>query len=306
MIHEFAVEPEVMATWDHFRVLWADFGVGKGRLLVEFPGSWRRRVYELAETLSSPVRAYTVRSRLADAAERRHRMVGPSGRDYDRERAWLNNAVAQQGSGQPFRAIVASRNPSGRADVLPAVEFDLEAEPWKVSTQVNDCPRVAAEMVARLATLLRHSEELVLVDRNFKTGIPRWRKPFKAFVAERPNWKRHWKRLELHTWRPDPCDLGVLQEEYQRWLGPAVPTGTTLIVLFWPRFPEGQQLHPRYVLTERGGALIDWGLDEAQSPTSTTFMALLEHGVFLELRQHYHKDGRTFGVPACINVEGRG
>ena len=26
MIREFAIEPEVMATWQHFRELWDDFG----------------------------------------------------------------------------------------------------------------------------------------------------------------------------------------------------------------------------------------------------------------------------------------
>ena len=74
MIYEFAVEPEVMATWDYFRVLWDDFGVSRGRFLVEYPGSWRKQVYEMAERLCKPVQANSIRSKIS---QQRHRLVGP-------------------------------------------------------------------------------------------------------------------------------------------------------------------------------------------------------------------------------------
>ena len=89
MIHEFAVEPEVMATWQHFQSLWDDFGVGKGRLLVEYPGNWRRRIHELAPKLSAPVKANAISSKIS---AQRHKFIGARGRPYEPERLWLANA----------------------------------------------------------------------------------------------------------------------------------------------------------------------------------------------------------------------
>src|ERR1041384_2261949 len=125
MIHEFAVEPVVMATWQHFRVLWDDFGVSRGRLLVEYPKSWRRQIYELAGQLSKPIRAHAIRTKLGDPNQR-HRLVGPSGLACDPGRGWLANAEGQQKGPQPFRAIVARNDPSGRDDVLQADEFERD------------------------------------------------------------------------------------------------------------------------------------------------------------------------------------
>ena len=51
MISECAIEPEVMAHWKHFYGLHADFGVGEGKLLCEFPNSWRQIVMERVREL---------------------------------------------------------------------------------------------------------------------------------------------------------------------------------------------------------------------------------------------------------------
>ncbi len=48
MIKEVAVEPEVMATWSHFRELWDDLGVSRGRLVAEYPPNWREEVVRVA------------------------------------------------------------------------------------------------------------------------------------------------------------------------------------------------------------------------------------------------------------------
>ncbi len=61
MIREFAIEPEVMATWQHFRELWDDFGASRGRLISEYPSDWRervcRRAYEISCTKAASIAA---------------------------------------------------------------------------------------------------------------------------------------------------------------------------------------------------------------------------------------------------------
>jgi hypothetical protein len=76
-------------------------------------------------------------------------------------------------------------------------------------------------------------------------------------------------------------------------------------VLLWPGLPDKEKLHPRFVLTERGGMHIDYGLDEGQSSNETTLVSLLEHRVFADLRQNYHAKARKFGEPEMISVSGQ-
>jgi hypothetical protein len=298
MIHEFAVEPEVMATWEHFNVLWDDFGVSRGRLLVECPKTWRKRVYELVDQLTpKPVRANAIKTKLGDTSLRRSKLVGSDGRTWDGE-CWQEAALRQQQGERPYRAVVLRENHAGVPNCLAAGDFERDGEPWKVERQAQ-CPRVAVEMRQRVERLLAHSEELVLVDRFFDPREPRFVRPFEAFVGVRPGWKR----LEIHTALPDPFYEGSQQASYDR-LQDAVPSGTALKVFFWPGLPQGEQLHPRFVLTERVGVQFDYGLDEGKSQADTTLVTLLEHEIFLGLREDYCARSRKFGEPREIVVPG--
>ncbi len=299
MIHEFAVEPEVMATWGHFRVLWDDFGASQGRFLVEYPGNWRKRVYELAGQLSAPVKANAICSRLSDPGQR-HRLVGPGGRTFDPQReGWIENALADHSSRGSFRAIVAHRGVEGRSDVIAAEDLERDARPWKVERQDKACPRCAREMYQRVGSLLCHSRELVLVDPHFDPSEPRFAQPFQAFV----DCRRDWRRLELHTSRPNPFSLEVQEGKYRRRLEEAVPAGVSLTVCFWRELPNGERMHPRFVMTERGGVHFDYGLDEGPG---TTLVSLLDHDAFLGFWRDYRAESRVFGTPEVVTVTGCG
>ena len=301
MIHEFAVEPEVMATWEHFNMLWADFGVSRGRLLVEFPGSWRKQVITLADQLTKSVHAHSIKSKLCDRGLRLAKLVGADGRQPEGP-DWPASAVRHQSGNKRFRAVIARNNPDQRSDVLVAGQFERDVEPWKVKQQDDACLRAAEEMLRRVETLLRCSQELKLVDRNFDPGEPRFARPFAAFVGMHDRWER----LELHTAMPAHFVRDALEAKYRRAFELAVPAGTTLRVFLWRGLPEGDQMHPRFVLTERGGVSFDFGLDEGQTPAETTLVTLLEHEVFCGKWQDFCESGTRFGTPERIVVEGKG
>jgi hypothetical protein len=65
-------------------------------------------------------------------------------------------------------------------------------------------------------------------------------------------------------------------------------------------------MHPRFVLTERGGIQFDYGIDEGQGPGDTTHVILLEHDVFLQRKDAYGPGSRSFGDPEITIVKGRG
>lgn len=186
--------------------------------------------------------------------------------------------------------------------MLAADELERDRAPWKVERQDKNCPRRAAEILGRVHTLLRHSRELVLVDRFFDPSEPRFARPFEALVGVRSDWKR----LELHTARPDPFRPEVQEANYRRALELAIPGGVTLAVCFWPGLPGGEQIHPRFVLTGRGGVQFDHGLDECGSAAGSTLVTLLEHEVFLGYRRDYAVSSGAFGTPDVVKVVGRG
>ncbi len=297
MIHEFAVEPEVMATWEHFRLLWKDFGVGEGRFLAEYPNDWRKRVYELADKCCGPVHANSIKSRLQDQDSRRAKLVGVCGRDFNGGE-WLSNAIRHQGNERRFRAIVARSNPLVRPDVLPAAEFDPDSEPWYVGRE-KPVRRVADELVGAARPLLQHCRELVCVDPHFDPRETRYQRPFEGFAQI----QTRWRRLEIHRALPEPFRKDVQKSNY-RYLLETLPDMTSLTVVFWPRLMDRDTIHARYVLTERGAIGYDWGLDEGQNPAQTTVVRLVEHENYLRLREQYRRDSHWFGEPQVIQIEG--
>ena len=49
MIKEYALDPQVMASWDNFRFFSSQFGCQYGRMISKFPSGWKRIVFELCQ-----------------------------------------------------------------------------------------------------------------------------------------------------------------------------------------------------------------------------------------------------------------
>ena len=304
-----------MANWSHFRELWDDCGVSRGRLFSEFPPNWREIVCRKAYDLSS-----------AKAASIAARLKPPPGsgsvkkwmttnRSYDLGKDWLSNAEKHEPP-DAFDVIVASKNPSGKRRVLIAGDFPPDQEPWKVNTQI-EVPRTAKNLLACVGRLLAVSDELVLVDQYFDPAEPRFSEPFAAFVAARVRGKS-WRRCELHVAHPvtkqGQPDKSVLSNRIfhmQHHLARLIPVGNTLCVRFWYRKTGGKKLHPRFVLTEHGGIHYDHGLDEGDSPSDSTIVSLMDQDLWHIVRGDFGLDASreaAFGSgPDCIvSVVGTG
>ena len=287
MIKEIAVEPEVMANWNHFRDIWADCGVSRGRLLVEYPPDWRetvcRRAFEVNSTKAAGI---MVRLKPGPGQTDPKRWI-PTNRSYDKGREWLANAERHEPP-NAFDVIVARANPRSKSRVVVAGDFPKDQPPWKTGTQ-SEVPRTAAGLVSCAGCLLRVSTQLVMVDQNFDAREPRFLEPFKAFVCARPKWQR----CELHVahpmanGRPDKQVLENRIYHMKQQLAPVIPTGCTLRVRFWYRRQDGKRLHPRFVMTEYGGLQYDYGLDEGDSTNDTTIVSLMDADVWQTVRADY-------------------
>jgi len=303
MIKEVAIEPEVMATWQHFRDLWDDLGVGRGRLVAEYPEKWREIVCKLALSRSSTKAAKIFACLKPGPGMGGARRWVPTTRPFPNRNPgeaglWLKNAESHNPP-DDFDAIIAAENPRGARNVLVAGDYLKSHATWAVPSQ-KEIPRTAIKLLECADFLLRVSNELILVEPNFDANEARFLAPFEALVNCRAS-GGVWKRLELHTkfptdrdGKPFPAALPNRTQKMQQALAPLIPTGNTLNVFFWQRKAGGKRIHPRYILTDLGGLQPDYGLDEGDAIGDTTIVALMDETVWETVRGDHCAASQTF------------
>src|SRR5215470_3706205 len=116
MIFDFAVEPELVASWQalsDYRYFATSFGLGEPRIMAEFPKlkNWRRQVLRAAEGVEGLAleRITALIGILTEHMALRNPL-------YDGNISWLANA-GREHAGRPFHAILCRENPDGLAGV---------------------------------------------------------------------------------------------------------------------------------------------------------------------------------------------
>jgi hypothetical protein len=293
MIKEFAIQPEVMATWSHFRELRADFEVGLGRLISRYPRSWTRDVCALVDRNINPekgfgdVRASAIKNYVTGE---KHRFIPARGREFLSSRSWLENCEGCK-EPDPFHAIIALENPGNAKRILVAGEFERSEPPFAVDFQ-DDVPRMPEHMADCGKLLLDVCEELRLVDFYFLPGASRHGDTFRAILARATRRPHNIRRIEIHTTQ------SVDQRDYERAFALDLPPQSKLYVFRWDEPPEG--LHARYLLTDLGGIKFDWGFDKGQLHTQLNEVILLQHQRWVELHARYASPPPSC-VPTVVN-----
>lgn len=302
MLSEYALEPDLLSSYESCRYFLEKFGISRGRLIAQFPTSWPRTVrdvllrertagrcselqYARIETMLANIRSALIRRR-SDA--------------YRAEDPWLLNAENEYGA-RPFRAIVAQDNPRNRDYVLIGRELDESDPLWKVAHGVI-VPRTPVDLAALVQPLLRISETLVFVDRHFGPENARHRHVFeelmRASVAGRP---RDPVSLVYFTGTAavDQFFLDTCRDELPR----RIPAGLTVRMAKLAERAGSEKFHNRYVLTERGGISLGIGLDPG--PAGQTDDAnLLEPDQHIRRWNDYMGVQPSFDLVCQINVTG--
>ncbi|MBX9903748.1 MAG: hypothetical protein K2Y31_05275 [Burkholderiales bacterium] len=272
MLKEFAVEPALLSTWEQFRYLIEKFGVSEGRLISRYPKRWKQMVYDALGGCSEMDRK-RIEVRLQNLDEK---MMARS-HEWDAARDWLTNAEKEHGT-RPFDGIVAAQNPRAHPAVIPVAELDDGVGIWRVSREVV-VPREARAIAGAMRPLLQLSRRIVFVDPHFSPYNPRARAALAACMAQicsRAN-QVPIESIEFHTsFRPG---IARFAEECLSRLPNQVPRDRVLRIVCLSARAGGDGLHNRYVLTERGGVSLRWGLDEgAQGETDD--LSLLDRDVY--------------------------
>lgn len=267
MIHEYALEPELVATWTDRQVgryFIEKFGLGQPRIVSRYPKRWKRLAWAALQTANEieRKRMEELLARLGGTMVKR-----PDAR-WDPEEGWLDNAVDEHVRA-PFHAILARTNPHAENHVLVAQELDDTTHLWEKPRGLC-VSRSAADLAAAVAALLRSAREIVFVDPHFGPENVRYRESLRAFLRavldNRPGALPD--RVEVQCSADGGATESFFQEECERRLPRIVPRGLRVDLIRLSRRGGGERLHNRYILTDIGSVTFGAGIDRGDASDS--------------------------------------
>ncbi len=298
MIHEFAVDPALLNNWERFRYLTEKFGVCHGRLISRFPKRWKAMVYDGLNSVGE-IERKKIEIYLGRIDEKMQVRAQPA--KWDSAKSWLPNAEEEHAR-QSFHAIVAGANPRKNDRVLTYDDLSEDTPLWAVPRE-KVVFRDAISLADAVSPILRIAKNVILVDPHFDPYKPRARNTLAAFLEACLGGRidRSLPRVEFHTaFKPAILDFSG---ECQRQLPTRIPHGMSLKVVRWRERGDGDGLHNRYILTERGGVRLAWGLDEGNS-AQTDDLSLLEPDVYGTRWNQYCGDQSAFDRVDDIVISG--
>jgi hypothetical protein len=296
MIHEFALEPALVATWaDRIRGRYfiEQFGIGQPRVVSRFPKHWKRLVWDAFSSDNDLDRARleAIVRRLTEV------MIERKGFRWNNDSPWLANALVEHARFN-FHAILTLANPDGLDFVLEADAIDHQATRWAV-TRGAAVKRSAKQMALALAPMLRGAHFIVFIDPYFQPQEARFRNPFREFLLASIVGRAGVPLKSVHLLcAADGMEMSAdyFRAVCERQLPRTVPHGLTISVARLRERDRSEKLHNRYVITDLGAVAFQIGLDEGDEGESDD-VQLLERALY-ELRyQQYVSDTPAFDLP---------
>lgn len=303
MIHAFALEPKVVATWgrrDEFRFVHDKFGLGTPRVLLELPAftEWKNAVYTAASELELSEKDW---KRLEEVfrifSEHRCRR-GDSA--YREVASWLENAEFEYDR-RVFRAIVAAENPRRHRAVILGDDLGLpKARLWACDVGATP-PRTPEELAASIAAMLINCRELHLVDPHFAPETPRYRKVLESLMDVLAAAGVFPSVIKVHC--EANAELSFFEQEAKQ-MAPRLPRGCTVEFVRWKEKENREKLHNRYVLTELGGVSFGVGLDAGRHGQTDDVLLLPRAQYEVRWAQYVSDDGSFERVDEPVVVRG--
>jgi len=290
MLKEFALEPEAIATWANFKDFIDKFGVSNGRVIAAFPRKWRQAVFRAAQAQAQDKELL----RIVEKLNRVERLVlldrsRPSG---DGALPWLDRALLEHGR-LPFDGIIAQARQSPHPAVLTTDEVDDDPPLFRAIGQKH-IQRTADEIVDCVALLASCAHTIKLVDPHFKANEPRWKRPLLRLLKMLRDQGRTDVSIEVH--RADNVLPANIRSYFESTIPGILPPGVDLSVFLHPE----KTMHNRFILTDRGGASYQTGLDDNEEGKSCEkdLVVLLEQHTFEHEWNVYSRHSAFLSFPA--------
>lgn len=288
MIYEFALDPSLVVDWAVAGAgrFVGQFGIDQRRLVSDFPRDWQGAVsgafYKHFDYDDSTLEFQNAQPLLSAYMQVLNDYVVARPVAFGDEKDWLTEAIAEHAR-RPFHAIMVANRVGAEPQVVitPTILDEIRDERWYLPTVVSS-KKTAGEIAAALSPMLSKARRIVLVDPYFNASKPRYTTSFAEImkvifstadrVAQPPEITILTGVQQSH--KPSEGDFTPQQKASvaNDLCGKAIsalprlmPKGVrvTFSCLQNPAF--GDPLHNRFVLTEIGGVVVPYGLDDYDS-----------------------------------------
>jgi hypothetical protein len=294
MVHEIALEPELVASWTsreaqaHVR---DSVGIGNPRVVSGFPSiaAWREAVLKAAGTLEPIAQARF------EAFVQHVSTYSTYRKDakFDQAQQWVANAVKEHGR-IPFSGIICRQQTAAETSSEDVI-WD-NAAPWNVQRGYS-VPRQSAEYARFLSPMVRLARAITIVDPHFTPTEERFVASLEALLKEALKWRRdEAQNLAAALLTTNDSTPALFQQLARR-----LPQGLRLKIVRYEAREEKD--HNRYVITELGGVSFGTGVDEG-SPRETDDLLLLAPDVLAFRSRQYVQRTEGFRFDPITTVVG--
>jgi len=282
MVHEFAIDPEVLNNWKDFRFFWDQCGYSHGRLIVGIPTrkTWGELVWASCSS-ETPKNKLRIQEKLRSL---KSRVIG-SEQQCQVEGKWVDAALSAHQRKSLSGIITTATNMP-----LPVIESESitnDNSPWCVprGRRFDKCQDGLLEVVG---PLLEYSAEITFVDQWFRP-IQRYSDPFRALLRQAKQGVGLVKvEYHLNSSSTNSCEWTAaefrdrLNQQRTYWDLANIPKLTFI------RWREGaDNMHGRYLLTNRVGVMFHHGFDDG---LGTNDAVILDNALWKECLEKYKPD----------------
>jgi len=277
MIHEYAIEPELVAKWgsnpSDYRYFMDCFGMKTGRIISRLPKRWKKLVYDSINTTNDIEKKRVeelILSICSTMIKRGHNIV------WEDKEKWLTNALKNHEQIH-FQAILACNNPQKNDFVLLNEDLMPNNEKWKKSSGLP-IDRTATAIVNFVKPLLQYSEKWMFVAPHFDLSKEWYFNTFKEIMALLQT-KNIVETKHIEVYIKDTGISSVYEKKHGHYLRNIIPDKFSVNFTFLCELPNGEELHNRYIMTELSGISLGKGFDEGK-PNQTDDAHILSREIY--------------------------
>lgn len=276
MFKEFAVDPAtITGSYRDLVYVIEKFGMHQGRLISEFPGIWKKLVYEAAQKNHTGTKEITRITEYLKRIKSDRNIFWSKARkgDYSGEK-WIELAI-QAHAEEPFDYIL-SNDELGGATIISLEHFDDFHECLASNRQWN-IKRDPSSIAAAVAFHAMSGKLIKIIDPYFSLDSSRFQRPFKEILSHLNN------KPEIQIYSSVKHPINIHNPGFKSILILAKSLGITLKFFELPL----AIMHNRFFLTERGGLSFLTGLDDNIQGNGTTHddVTLLDQNLW---NQHWN------------------
>lgn len=308
MIRLYAVDPESLGRWgDMWKLLHDKVGLGEGRLIMRFPENWYKLVYKAMQGSNC---SDNDKKRIVERLThfKKALIKQQCSLQVFTDRNWIEQASAHFDQLQ-LDAILTERETHNTSKILtPDQAYDGDPR-WTVikGRVIARTPEAIAECLCPLASI---SNELLFVDPYLSGKSGQMKVLLEVLIAAGFR-NRPFSRIEIHCMKKDAdevkfkADMAAFENAIQERVLMKSSHPHTIKVYCWDQRGKGTQgqgdaMHPRYLLTEKGGIDINYGFDWEGG--KTTDVTLLDANLYEYRWKDYQPDTTPFDLIHKLEV----